>query len=106
MKTNGNVIDSIDDGPYDTFFLAFIGELVEMVIPLSDMISEGTITTKGYLLDYNDEYYFLGETPDEISHCVPRHNPKPRLIQVLSPENEYQEILEEMEVPKNEREKN
>lgn len=92
--------------PYSTFFLAFVGELVEMVIPLSENITEGTIKTIGFLLDYDDEYYFLGETPDEISHCVPRNNPKPRLIQVLNPENLYTEMLEEMEVPANEKERN
>ena len=91
-------------GDYDTFFLAFAGEHLEIVAMLSSEVTEGTIKTNGFLLDYNDEYYFLGETPHEITHCVKRE--KVTLIQVMEPGSVYQEILEEMEIPKDERGKN
>lgn len=103
MITNGNSIVTVEE-QYDTFFLAFVGEFIEIVARLSDENSEESIKTVGYLLDYNDEYYFLGHTPEEISHCVKRS--KVTLINTLNPDNLYQEILEDMEIPKNDRDKN
>lgn len=90
--------------PYDTFFLAFVGEFVEIVGRLSDENSEESIKTIGYILDYNKEWIFLGHTPDEISHCVKRH--RVTLINTLNPDNMYMEMLDEMEIPKNEQGKN
>lgn len=71
---------------------------------LSSEVTEGTIQTNGYLLDYDEEYYYLGSNADEISHCVKRD--KVTLIQVMNVENTYTEMLETMEVPKNDNEKN
>lgn len=84
--------------------MAFVGELIEIVARLSDENSEESIKTIGYLLDYDEEYYFLGNDPEEITHCVKRS--KVTLINTLNPDNMYQEMLEEMEVPKSEQGKN
>lgn len=84
----------------DTFFLAFVGELVGIVYNAG----KNAVQLSGYLLDYDDEYYYLGDSEEEITNAIKKN--RVIHIQVLDPENEYQQILEELEVPEDETQKN
>ncbi len=65
---------------------------------------ETDIKVQGFILDMDDEFYYLGNTPEEIVRAVKRENVV--YIEILNPDNEYRAILDEMEVPKDEAEKN
>lgn len=65
---------------------------------------ENAIKTMGYILDMDDEFYYLGDDPEEIVQAIRRD--KVIWIQILTPENSYKEILKELEVPDDETKKN
>lgn len=68
---------------YSTFFLAFIGQSVVLTINmLGSMTSDsehGSITEsfpisyEGILLDEDNEHYYLGKTPNEITDFIPKN---------------------------------
>ena len=63
--------------PNELFFLSFIGEVVSITTTLKAsetlQLDEEVVqvdmpnTFEGYLLDVDDEYYYLGETSLEVS---------------------------------------
>lgn len=91
-----------------TFVLAFIGEYVNIVTDI--MIAEYTHTedgpleqnapmvSRGYMLDCDHEYVYLGEDPFEITQAVQRK--RIVLIQREIKSSEYAEILNGMPDPK------
>lgn len=91
----------IDGKELDTFFLAFVGQSViistEIIVPTI----EGEVYPlfyEGILLDYDNEYYYLGNNPNEISHCV-----KKDLVIHISVKEERDvltEFLEQLPTPK------
>jgi hypothetical protein len=88
----------------DTFFLSFVGELVEIAGSFYHGEAENAIKTHGYILDIDDEFYYLGDTPEEVTQALRRD--RVIYIQVLTPANEYREILDQLEVPEDETAKN
>ena len=54
----------------ETFFLTFIGEFVEVAGSFFHGEVEVPIRIQGYILDSDDQFYFLGDTPEEISSAI------------------------------------
>lgn len=100
MEMDGNSNEELND----TFFLSFVGELVEMAGSFYHGDGENAIKTMGYILDMDDEFYYLGDDPEQISQAIRRD--RVIWIQILTPENSYKEILDELEVPNDETQKN
>lgn len=88
----------------DTFFLTFVGELVEMAGSFYHGEGENAIRTMGYILDMDDEFYYLGDNPQEIHQAIKKD--RVIWIQVLTPENAYKEMLQDFEVPEDDSKKN
>lgn len=98
----------------DTFFLAFCGQQIVVTIDKDTSITSssehGTVTEtypmsfEGILLDYDLEYLYLGQTPNEISEAVPISR---RVHIKLNDETKMiNELLKQMSGPKNEGEIN
>lgn len=88
----------------ETFFLTFVGEHVELAGSFYHSDQEAAIKVQGYILDIDDEYYYLGDTPEEITNAIKRD--RVIYIQVIPKVNEYQQMLMEMDVPETDEEKN
>jgi hypothetical protein len=96
-------MEGINNG--DTFWATFTGEYVEILAKFVG--GEGVpmpLTIQGFLLDRDDEYYYIGEGPIEINCCVKRSDVI--FISILDPEGKekdaLKEILEDMPVPEDE----
>ena len=79
------------------FFQAFMGEYVEIAGSFVHENESMSIRIEGYLLAQDDNFFFLGKNPDEITHAIKKSNIV--LIQTVTMENEYTEILNNMEIP-------
>lgn len=71
----------MDDNKFDTLFgQTFIGQDVTITVNVTnsvnfEMNNGGTVETmplfyEGILMDIDDEYYYLGDNPIEISHAI------------------------------------
>lgn len=90
-----------------TFFLAFIGQQVTITVTLTSVVNftdenGNTVETmpvfyEGILLDHDDEYYYLGSTPNEITQAVK----KKQVVHIIVMEQKdiYEEILDSMPKP-------
>lgn len=86
------------------FEKVFIGELVSIISDLSVSntsqndenyeTNSAYMTFNGFLLDQDDEYCYLGETGNEVSSAIKKDSI--RFIQVISPRNELDEILDSL----------
>ena len=101
LATSGN-----DDynGLSESFFLTFIGELVEVAGSFYHGDTEAAIKIAGFVLDADEEYYYLGDTPDEITQAIRRD--RVIYIQILEPVNPYLEKLKQLEIPEDETKQN
>ena len=93
-----------------TFLLSFVGEYVNIVTDI--MIAEYTSTEdgpleqsvpmvcRGYVLDIDNEYVYLGEDPFEVSQAAKKN--RIVLIQRELKRTQYDEILEGLADPKKE----
>lgn len=88
----------------NTFFLTFIGELVEIIGTLTDAQKEVSIKIVGYILDVDKEFLYLGDTPEFINRAIKRN--KVDLIEIINVEQEFTEILENLEIPQDDSQKN
>jgi hypothetical protein len=53
----------------DIFGVTFIGEYVEIICKASDD-EQGKLIVRGYMLDIDDDYYYLGANPLEVNTAV------------------------------------
>lgn len=93
------------------FFLTFIGEKLRLMthqkITESVEVEEGTqvvetnLTLSGYLLDLDNEYYYLGLTPSEVSFALRKTDVF--LIEIERLSSAYEEILENVESPEDDK---
>ena len=91
-----------------TFLLSFIGEYVNIVTDI--MIAEYSTTeegsleqnapmvARGYMLDCDNDYLYLGEDPFEITQAIRRK--KIVVIQRELKNSEYTDLLNDMPDPK------
>lgn len=78
----------------DLFKEIYLGEYVEIVM---DYTSEGPMIMHGFILDYDDNEIYLGDSPDAINMSIPRLGYK--LMVVSSPVDDFSAIMG-MEKPK------
>lgn len=93
--------------PYPLFWTTFVGEKVSITInqtsSLTNVSEMGTITEtfpvfyEGILLDMDEEFLYLGKNPNEINQAVKRIHITH--IMVNEELDQFDEILNEMEVP-------
>lgn len=99
------------DQEFTTFFLAFAGQEVIITVDLIGFITHssehGTVTEnlpiyyQGILLDYDENYFYLGNTPSEISQLIP----KERLVHIKINDSDKElidEVFDSMPDPKTE----
>ena len=65
----------------------FLGELVEMITDFKDV----PIISIGYLLDIDDQFFYLGKSAEEVSECVLKD--KVTNIAIIHDKNEVVELL-------------
>ncbi len=89
-----------------TFHLSFIGEEVEMIVNIKSAQGEEgmPLIINGWLLDMDDIYFYIGNTPNAISQCVVREDV--RLIAIVEEFNQLDEVLKNVPTPKNKEEGN
>lgn len=90
-----------------TFAASFLGEWVRIVTKIKitetmeteEGILENTaqLILRGYLVDYDDSFYYLGEIPNEVNQAVERRNAP--IIQIEEQINVYEEILNNIDIP-------
>lgn len=93
--------------PNELFFQVFIGEVVSITTTIKSsetlQLEEETVqvdipnTFDGYLLDVDDEYYYLGETSKEISKAVRKD--QSISIEIAQLKTAFDAILDEMDEP-------
>lgn len=95
------------DQEFDTFFLAFIGQLVSITVGINSDVNFSDengatvqsipMTYEGILLDQDSDYYYLGRTPSEIEQAVR----KSRVVHIGIVEQKtlFDEILETVQIP-------
>jgi hypothetical protein len=91
-----------------TFLLSFIGEYVNVVTDImitdfatseeSQMEQNAPMVSRGYMLDCDSDYLYLGEDPFEITQAVQRK--RIVLIQREIKNSAYTEMLNNMADPK------
>lgn len=51
----------------------FLGEYVEILLKISESENSPVMQLSGYLLDLDNDYYFLGKNGTEITDCVQKN---------------------------------
>lgn len=57
--------------PGEMFKVTFIGEMVE-ILAKSESEERGVFIVRGYLLDYDEEFYYMGENPLAVNAAIKR----------------------------------
>ena len=91
----------------DLFYQAFIGEFVHITTkikttrsvhsPDGSLEETAPMIAEGYLLDADDEYLYLGYTPESITRAVDRTEIS--MVDIAQEPNLYDEILDQMPDP-------
>lgn len=96
---------------FSTFSSAFMGEeilittdLIETSAQTSTDLEKNPLYFQGILLDIDEDFYFLGDTPAEINQAVKKKNVVH--IGIVEKVDEYEEILRDMPTPNNKEEIN
>jgi hypothetical protein len=92
----------------DLFFITFIGEHVSVLTDFktsqSVQTEEGTLeetsplVIQGYMLDMDDDFYYLGETAEEIRAV---RKTTVSAIEITKPQDEFSDILDSVKTPEN-----
>lgn len=91
--------------PSDTFRGAFVGKVVKLLCSTDDSNQkEGVLIVIGYLLDWDDTYFYIGETLFEAEVAVKRSIVN--LVELHKEKNDELEILENMPIPVDDEGKN
>lgn len=96
------------DGDKMDFYEVFVGEYVQLsthlteqeVVETEDGMEFGAsepLTMMGYLVDMDDDFYFLGDEDGDIEEAVKRS--EVWRIQIIDPEELIQKALENIPVP-------
>jgi hypothetical protein len=91
----------------DTFVLAFMGEFVSVItdIMIVDYAQNDVQTieqnspmiARGFLLDSDNNYLYLGDNPLEVTQAVARN--RITMVQIERKKTKYEEILDELGDP-------
>lgn len=87
------------------FQLTFLGEFVEMVTTVNSGEKDGMpLVVSGFLLDFDDNYFYVGLDHDEITQAVRRENVA--YIGIVRESDELEEVLNSVPTPRNKDEGN
>jgi hypothetical protein len=82
------------------FYITFVGEYVQLIGEFSSQTVDGTYATiSGYLLDLDDDYFYIGPTADEINAAIKKDNVFS--IQIMPKKDKYSDLLDDVPRPKN-----
>src|ERR1041384_1974834 len=91
------------ENEFNLFFETFIGEYVEIMTNTKTTETvqheDGTVQSgeyamivNGYLLDEDENYYFLGRDSEEVTHCVKKD--EVILVSISEPDMKELQVLE------------
>lgn len=93
----------------DLFFMTFVGEFVSILSNMDHTAAiqteEGTVEEtapmvfQGYMLDMDEEYYYLGETQREVSRAIKKVSVN--AIEISDHKDEFTDLLDKAEAPSN-----
>ena len=81
----------------DTFYLAFIGEHIRLTGQFSTPQGTAVSGIEGYLLDIDDDFFFLGDGPDSIKIAIKRDSIFS--VETIEYKDELTKMLDEFPVP-------
>lgn len=89
-----------------TFQLIFVGEFIEIVADLIGGAGESgmPLVISGFLLDIDDEYFYMGKSHDEVDQAIRKDNVI--FICIIQEKDEIKEALRSVPTPKNKDEGN
>lgn len=91
--------------PSETFRTTFIGKLVKLLCSTEEGgQKDGVLLVIGYLLDWDENYFYVGETLFEAEVAVKRSIVN--LVELYNEKNQELEFLEKMPIPTSEEGKN
>lgn len=99
----GEIMDLTTKKSSDLFFATFLGEYVE-ILTKYEAGDQGKMMVQGYLLDMDNDYYFIGHNEFEVSAAIKKDNVS--FISISSKVDPNVELLENMPVPDDEYENN
>jgi hypothetical protein len=92
------------DEQINTFVLAFMGEYINVVTDImimdysqndiQSLEQNAPMVARGFLLDEDENFLYLGENPLEISQAIAKN--KVAMIHMEKKKNKYDELLEEI----------
>lgn len=88
----------------EVFWNTFLGEYVSIVYGASDAKKHGIIECKGYLLDIDELYYYLGYGPLAVDMVIKKQAVD--IIEIIKEQDESLQVLENLPVPEDEEGKN
>lgn len=96
------------------FQVAFVGEYVEIIAKFyqtykeesDSRIIESTApaSIKGYLLEYDDDYYYLGDEPNSVNRAIKKTDVS--YIEIVDENSALEKILDDFPIPEDENESN
>lgn len=97
----------LEEEQIDTFILAFMGEFINVVTDImileyaqsemQTMEQNAPMVARGYLLDHDQKFLYLGDNPLEISQAISKS--KVAMITIEKKRSKYDDILDEMGEP-------
>ncbi len=91
----------------DTFVLAFMGEFVNVITDimivdyaqndLQTLEQNAPMIARGFLLDADNNYLYLGDNPLEVSQAISKA--RITMVQIERKKSKYEEMLDEMGDP-------
>ena len=91
----------------DTFILAFMGEFVNIITDImivdyaqnevQTIEQNAPMVVKGFLLDSDSNYLYLGDNPLEVSQAIAKN--RITVVQIERKKTKYEEILDELGDP-------
>jgi hypothetical protein len=98
----------------EVFFLTFVGEFVSLLTSMvrteSVTAEEGTVEEtiplvfQGYLLDADDDFFYLGDTPNEVNKVVKRA--VVNALEITRQKDSFSDILDNVDIPDNKKDFN
>lgn len=96
------------------FQITFIGEYVEIIAKFYQTYKEESDTRliestapasiKGYLLEFDDEYYYLGNEPNAVNRVIRKTDVS--YIEIVDEDSAFEKILDDFPIPEDENESN
>jgi hypothetical protein len=85
----------------NTFFATFIGEYVEVICSRGISYNNNTVpvSTSGFLLDVDDEFYYLSQDGQSVSSAVKKVDVT--VMEIINQQSFATQVLEEVKIPEN-----